>query len=420
MTSKKATGKNLTDLQDLNRSVILTYIVRHPNCTRTTLAKETGLTQASITKIMNSLIAADAVHEIGVNNGKRGRHAVCLSFNYPKYKILAVRFAWECIEMQVYGFDGTTYGNYLMMNVASLSTDTISNIMDEFTANIERFRIEFPDIVAIGVAILGPYSRHEGRILIPPYSRDPARRNYYPIRDEIIKRTALPVFIEHEADLGALAYAWYKPYADKYPTIMNIIGNYGLGIGVVNNGEIYSGAVNSANELSHITIDYHGRPCPTCGGRGCLSSYCSLQAMEQIFAEKLPDHPESVLFGKKNIRSRDIMEAALNGDMFSSRIIYNTGYQLGRGIISLLNVYFPDLILISGSFASVGSILLSGITDCLTDNITYYTDIPSLEVISPGTRLTLRGALVIAIKGVLASPTHYLHLNNIPDDEDVI
>jgi predicted NBD/HSP70 family sugar kinase len=415
MSTKRNKGKNLNDLLDLNRSAVLTYIVRHKNCTRTKLAHETGLTQASITKIIHSLMEADAVHEIGVNNGKRGRHAVCLSFNYPKYKILAIRFAWDGIEMQVYDFEGKTYGNYVMMNVATLSITNINEALNKLIENIERFRAEFPEIIAIGMAVLGPYYRDEGKIMLPPYSNDPTKRYYYPIRDQVKKRTALPVFIEHEGDLGALAYSWFKPHAGSYSTIMNIIGNYGLGIGVVNNGEIYSGAINSACELSHITIDYDGRTCPTCGGKGCLSAYCSLQSMEQIFTEKISSHPESSLYKKEKINSRDIFEAALNGDTFATRFIYNTGYLLGDGIISLLHVYSPDLILISGSIVRVGSILLNGINDCLSDNITNYSIMPTIELIPPGTRLTLRGALVIAIKGVLASPTLYLSLNTISE-----
>ena len=92
--------------------------------------------------------------------------------------------------------------------------------------------------------------------------------------------------------------------------------------------------------------------------------------MEQIFTEKISSHPESSLYKKEKINSRDIFEAALNGDTFATRFIYNTGYLLGDGIISLLHVYSPDLILISGSIVRVGSILLNGINDCLSDNIT--------------------------------------------------
>ena len=104
------TGRNLADLMDSNRSEILGYVLRHEGCTRADLSNITGLTPASITKILHSLIDADIVHESVIHPSRRGRRSIGLSFNYGKYKLLAVKLAWTSVDMQVYDFGGSPCG----------------------------------------------------------------------------------------------------------------------------------------------------------------------------------------------------------------------------------------------------------------------------------------------------------------------
>ncbi len=405
------TGKNLTDLLDSNRSQIMYYLTKHPGCSRAELGESTGLTLASITKIIHSLMDCGAIYETGFSEGKKGRRSVGLSFNYEKYKILAVKLSWSRLEIQPYDFLGNAYGKLISIPFMNISTDNIKHVIQAAADGINSFCAQFPEIAAIGMAVPGPCYRDTGTILLPPYNLDPAKRYYYPLKEKLAEYTSLPIFIEHDADAGALAYWWFESQDEKDTVIMNILADDGVGIGLVDAGEIFTGTNNCSCELGHISIDYNGRICPSCGGRGCINSYCSTQALEQISRELLPGHLDSILQSYSNYSCQTIFQAAKQQDPFASNLVFECGKYLGHGILSLLHIFNPDIIVISGTISLGGDLLMNGIQDTFAKGQSSYTIIPKIKLLPADKELTLLGAAAFAIDRMLNAPTQYLSLS---------
>lgn len=404
------TGKNQTDLLDSNRSQILYYLAKHPGCSRAELGEATGLTLASITKIIHSLMDCDAVYETGFSEGKKGRRSVGLSLQYEKYKILAVKLSWSRLEIQPYDFLGNMYGKLVSVPFSNISADNIHTVVDTAVQGIQNFCEQFPEILAIGMAVPGPYFRDSGNILLPPYHIDPDKRYYYPIREKLEKYTNLPVFIEHDADAGALGYWWFESNNANDTVVMNILADDGVGIGLSDDGAIFTGTNNCSCEMGHISIDYNGRICPSCGARGCISAYSSTRALEIICKERLHDHKESFLNSSQNISYETIFQAAKKQDSFAMDLIFECGQSLGRGILSLLHVFNPDIIVISGALSFGGDLLLKGIDDALSKGLSSYTIIPKIKLLPIDKELTIIGAAAFAIDRILSAPTQYLKL----------
>ncbi|MGC4019822.1 MAG: ROK family transcriptional regulator [Muricomes sp.] len=404
------TGKNLTDLLDSNRSQILYYLAKHPGCSRAELGESTGLTLASITKIIHSLIDCGAIYETGFSEGKKGRRSVGLSFNYEKYKVLAVKLSWSRLEIQPYDFLGNAYGKLISIPFANVTLDNIEYVVQSVVDGIKSFCTEFPEIASIGMAVPGPCYRDTGTILLPPYNPDPAKRYYYPLKKKLAEHTSLPIFIEHDADAGALAYWWFESPDEKDTVIMNILADDGVGIGLVDNGKIFTGTNNCSCEMGHISIDYNGRTCPTCGGRGCINAYCSTKALELIAQELLPEHLESALQSYSTFSCQTIFQAARQQDPFASNLVFECGKYMGHGILSLLHVFNPDIIVISGVISLGGDLLMNGIQNTLAKEQSGYTIIPRIKLLPADTELTLMGAAAFAIDRMLNAPTQYLSL----------
>lgn len=404
------TGKNLADLLDSNRSQIMYYLIKHPGCSRAELGEFTGLTLASITKIIHSLMECGAIYETGFSEGKKGRRSVGLSFNYEKYKILAVRLSWSRLEIQPYDFLGNAYGKLISIPFLNITIDTMKHIIQAAADGIKSFCTEFPEIAAIGMAIPGPCYRDTGTLLLPPYNIDPEKRHYYPLKKILAEHTQLPIFIEHESNVGALGYWWFESQNEKNAVIMNILSEDGVGIGLVDNGKIFTGIGNCSWELGHISIDYKGRTCPTCGGRGCINAYCSMKALEQIAKELLPGHPDSILQSYPNFSWQTIFQAAKQQDSFASNLVFECGKHLGHGILSLLHIFNPDIIVISGMISLGGDLLMNGIQDVITKGRSAYTIIPKIKLLPSDTELTMLGAATFAIDRILNAPTQYLSL----------
>lgn len=407
-------GKNLNDLLDLNRAQVMHYLAQHRGCSRAELGAATGLTLASITKIVRSLVECGVVYETGYAEGKKGRRSVGLSLNYEKHKILAIKLSWQRLELRPYDFLGNAYGQMISIPIRSISMDTIGSIMDLLADGIQNFCDEFPEIASIGMAVPGPYYRETGTILLPPYSKDPKKRFYYPLLERLSSLTSLPIFLEHDADAGALAYWWFYSNTDSSQVIMNILADEGIGVGLVDSGKIFTGTSNCSCEMGHITIDYKGRTC-NCGSNGCLNAYCCSKAIEDIASEQLNDYPDSLLNKQPSFSMKTIFQALDQNDAFAKKIIKDAGNCLGQGIVSLLHVFDPADIVISGSLALGGELLLEGIQEALTSRRSGFTLIPEIKLFDYSQNLTLLGAAAIAIDSMLNQPTKYMSLspNNI-------
>ena len=403
-------GQNLTDLLDSNRSEVLYYLMDHSGCSRTDLGAATGLTLASITKIIHSLLDAGIIYETDFIEKKKGRRSIGLSFCYDKFKVLAVNLFWNRLELQACDFHGNFYGELVSVPFLYISTRNIEEVVETAGRYIQDFCRMYPDLVSIGVSVPGPYFRNTGCIMVPPFEKDPAKRSYYPFKEKLSRFTDLPIFMEHDADAGALAYWRFRTDRRSDLVIMNFLADTGVGVGLTDGRNIDAGSSSCSSESGHITIDYHGRPCPYCGSNGCLNAYCSGRALEEIAAEQLSAHPDSILNSIPTITYQAIIQASSEGDTFATELLTECGRTLGHGILSLLHIFHPDLILISGDISKAGAVLLNNIRKSLEERQSSYTTIPEIRLLSEERNLALLGAAAFAIEEMLQFPTRYFSL----------
>lgn len=399
------TGKNLNDLLDSNRSQLLYYLIDHPGCSRADLGTALNLSLASITKIMYSLLDAGVVYETGFSKGKKGRRSVGLSFNYGKYKVLASRLSWNHLKMQAYDFLGNACGEKMSIPLEEVSVRNIEDAMSAAKEGIAYFRSKYPEIIALGMSVPGPYYRDTGNILLPPYEKDAAKRHFFPLRERLSELAGMPVFVEHDADAGALGYWWFRTDRSPHYVIMNFLGDAGIGVGLTDGRRVFTETSSRSFESGHITIDFNGRRCPYCGSNGCINAYCSDKALVEQALEQLPSHPDSRLNRVPDLTCEDIL-CASREDAFARELLTECGKYLGHGIISLLHVFNPDLILISGPLSKAGSPLLDGIWDSIWQRHSNYTEIPQIRLLSEERELTLLGAVAFAVDQMLQTPTH--------------
>ncbi len=404
----KKTGKNLSDLQDLNRSEILYYILKNTGCSRADLGKFTGLTLASITKLVRPLIDSGLIYETGFSEGLKGRRSIGLSFNHKHYKILAIQLTWTKLQLHVYDFGGDSYDSIVSVPFVNVTSSNIEHVMDTMIEYIHHFLARYPEICAIGLALPGPYYRERGAILLPPYHSDPTKRNIYPIIDKLREQIDLPVFAEHDAALDSLGFWWFQNDSQTYHSVMSFLADNGVGIGIVENGTIFTGNRKSSCEMGHISIRYDGRRCSRCGGRGCINAYCSTESLEQIAAEGIHLHPESLLAEFPVITYNDVFHAMANGDNYATRLVFDCGKHFGYAILSLLHICEPDIIIISGAICSGDSVLMDGIQTTIQESTSsYVVTVPEIRFLATEKELTLRGASAYAIEKMLQQPTKY-------------
>lgn len=183
-----------------------------------------------------------------------------------------------------------------------------------------------------------------------------------PFRDVMAERLGLPVEVDNDANVAALAEHRAGAAQGASEVVMLTIGT-GIGGGLILRGELYRGAIGAGAELGHITIDLNGPPCQgNCPNNGCLETLASGTALaregRRIAAEQLDSALGAALTEGREISGALITELAHDGDGAAIEALALIGRNLGVGIASLLNIFNPDLVVIGGGVIAAGDLLL--------------------------------------------------------------
>jgi glucokinase len=182
------------------------------------------------------------------------------------------------------------------------------------------------------------------------------------IRDRVAERIGLPVFVDNDANLAMLAEHLYGAARGARNAVMLTIGT-GIGGGLVIGGELYRGTRGAGAELGHIVIELDGDPCQgNCPGRGHAETLASGTALGREGRAAARREPESAL-GRLHadgleIDGRAVTAAALGGDEVAKQVVASIGRRLGAALISLANIFEPDVIVIGGGVIASGELLL--------------------------------------------------------------
>ncbi|MBR2129247.1 MAG: ROK family protein [Bacteroidales bacterium] len=182
------------------------------------------------------------------------------------------------------------------------------------------------------------------------------------------KALNLPVALTNDANAAAVGEMTYGAARGMKNFIMITLGT-GVGSGIVINGEVVYGHDGFAGELGHTTaVRNNGRVCG-CGKTGCLETYCSATGVARTAREwlELSDEP-SVLRSLDSIASKDVYEAAKDGDKLALKIFEFTGKILGRSFADFIAFSAPEAIVLFGGLARAKEFLLEPMENAMNEN----------------------------------------------------
>ncbi|MBN9101994.1 MAG: ROK family protein [Pseudonocardia sp.] len=206
------------------------------------------------------------------------------------------------------------------------------------------------EVVTIGVGAAGIVEWPVGTTLWAPNN---AYRDW-PVREHLEKITDLPVVVDNDANVAALAEA---RLGEPYPKVT--VGT-GIGGGLVMNGEIYRGPTGRGAELGHIILNPDGPRCG-CGNHGCFEAYASGTALTRMGRDAADDDPDGLIarLGAGDVTGRTVVEAVEQGDETAKALFARLGRWLGVGIASLANIFEVDAVVVGGGLVETGDLLLA-------------------------------------------------------------
>ena len=224
---------------------------------------------------------------------------------------------------------------------------------------IDEKKLSKDDIAAIGVGIPGVAIKETGMAHLCPnlFWHD------VPIRDLLKKKLGLPVYIGNDANAAALAELTAGAFRGRQNCVLITLGS-GIGGGIILNGKIFTGAHGIAGEIGHMAFDLDGKPC-ACGNPGCFERYASANALMCAANQK---------------DAEAVIDAVKKGISSAAKAFERYVYFLARGIVSIINIYDPEIIALGGGLSNAGEFLLSAVKEKVTENLSFKR-MPSAEIV---------------------------------------
>jgi glucokinase len=235
-----------------------------------------------------------------------------------------------------------------------LSEDKLVEDLGRELAEAKQAR---PDVLSAGLGIPATID-HDRGVAIQAVNLEISD---VPLRDLMQERIGLPVFLDNDANMAALAEYLYGAGRGAQNMVLLTIGT-GIGGGLILGGEVYRGSTGGAAELGHIVIREDGLPCQgNCPNHGCVETYASGTALARegkAAAEREPGSALGKALAEGPILGRTVTDLAVNGDALATEVVADAGRHLGVALASLANIFDPDVIVIGGGVAAAGELLI--------------------------------------------------------------
>lgn len=312
---------------------------------RVQLAKDIGVSPATVTTITSELIEAGMIEEVAAprdSDSGRGRPAVALGVRGAAHHVVGMKLSDREHTAVVVDFAGNMLADDVIAREpgpASLPEmlDAIEHLLDRVCA---KAGIGRASLSGLGVGVPGFIDHAEGMV----HWSSTLIERAVPLAAAAQARTGLPVFIDNDANMVALAELWFGA-GRSLPDFAVVTIEHGVGMGFVMNHRIYRGAQRLGLELGHTKVQLDGALC-RCGQRGCLEAYVADYALarEAMTALNL-NHQQSP---SVPILLESLYQHAKAGNATARSIFRRAGRYLALGLANVVNLFDPALIILSG------------------------------------------------------------------------
>lgn len=331
----------------------------------TDLSEKVGKSLPITIKFLNELIREGQVKELGYGASTGGRRPMLYALEAERWYILSVAMDQLYTRVALLNMNNEFVWPASQFSLPLMHNDqSLQQLGDCIEKYLEKDPSVKTKILGVGIGMPGFVDVKKGV-------------NYSFLKTEggsittyLEKRLGAPVFIDNDSSLIALAELRFGMARHvKDGMVVNI--SWGVGLGMIINGELFRGHNGFAGEFSHIPLFSNDKMC-ACGKTGCLETEASLLVITEQGRKGLAAGKVSSLQIQPTDSNEDICEkvfkAAQKGDRFCIGILSEIGYKIGKGISILIHLMNPEMILLSGRGATAGKVWLAPVEQALNEH----------------------------------------------------
>lgn len=331
----------------------------------TDLSEKVGKSLPITIKFLNELIREGQVKELGYGASTGGRRPMLYALEAERWYILSVAMDQLYTRVALLNMNNEFVWPASQFSLPLMHNDqSLQQLGDCIEKYLEKDPSVKTKILGVGIGMPGFVDVKKG----VNYSF--LKTDGGSITTYLEKRLGAPVFIDNDSSLIALAELRFGMARHvKDGMVVNI--SWGVGLGMIINGELFRGHNGFAGEFSHIPLFSNDKMC-ACGKTGCLETEASLLVITEQGRKGLAAGKVSSLQIQPTDSNEDICEkvfkAAQKGDRFCIGILSEIGYKIGKGISILIHLMNPEMILLSGRGATAGKVWLAPVEQALNEH----------------------------------------------------
>ncbi|MFL5748077.1 MAG: ROK family protein [Niastella sp.] len=348
------------------------------------------------TKILGKLIEEDWVTETGYAASTGGRRAVMYSLKPDVLYIVSVAMDQLITRIAILNMQNTQVAATELFELPLLKNpQALDSLTEKIDQVITRSGISKSSIAGVGIGMPGFVDSAKG---VNYTFLEPEQGT---LTQYISSKLKLPVYLDNDSRLIALAELMFGAARNKKNAMVINLG-WGVGLGMILNGDLFRGHNGFAGEFSHIPLFLNNKLC-SCGKSGCLETETSLLVVIEKANKGLKEGKISLLkelsVEHAEQAFQDIIKAAGKGDKFAVEILSEAGYNIGRGVAILIHLLNPEVVILSGRGSSAGRIWQAPIQQALNEHcIPRLASNTEIEISSLGYQAEVTGAAALVME----------------------
>lgn len=333
-----AAPATVSGVRQRNRTQALRSIILSGQTSRAELARESGLSVASVTNLVSELISEGLIVEAGSVASSGGRPVTLLAPNPGGAYFLGADVGERGVAVELFDLSMTRIDREFRGGREGEPIEAIATDLDEA---LDALRDRNPDawqrLVGIGLGLPGIVEHDaDGRQVLYAQSL-----GWPPVPITELVTHDIPIFAENGAKTQAMAELWDGAARGVSEALVVLLGR-GVGLGIVSNGELAHGLSSSAGEWGHVKIVRDGKLC-RCGGHGCVEAYVGADAILDSWRDA-----GGIFEGSGWRAIGELLEADKAGDPAAVAVVAELVATLGSALGGLVNLTNPERVVIGG------------------------------------------------------------------------
>ncbi|KQC01201.1 ROK family protein [Pedobacter sp. Hv1] len=344
--------KDANDKQIVSKHRLIKHLFKLGAASVSTLCELMDMSTPSVLKLIISLMEEGWIEKKGLGVSMGGRKPDLYGLKDKKILILCIDIELFHTKIAVldnnynFIFDVKT----IALPISKSRTDFFALLHTQIQAILQTEGIDNKQLIGCSVGMPGLIDAEKGE----NYSYFLSDTENISLTSAFEKMLELPVVIQNDVNGSSMA-EFTHGLAKGKKNVLILLMDWGVGLGIIMDGQLRQGTCGFSGELGHIPFVENGALC-YCGKHGCLETVASGNALSEMAKEDILSGKNSMLNKLTNeelerIEPAVIIKAANKGDQYAIQLLSNVGTYMGKGIAVLIQLFNPELIILSGKIA---------------------------------------------------------------------